>query len=93
MVRWSALVPVLLVLCRSSSSQPVRVAEAPRRVVARVIPDRLPEFERTQVKSEKPNPIDRNREIEPAAPSKHPPEWWAVQNAIAAEEDASSRSS
>ena len=74
MVRWSALVPVLLVLCRSSSSQPVRVAEAPRRVVARVIPDRLPEFERTQVKSEKPK-------------------WWAVQNAIAAEEDASSRSS
>ena len=50
MTRWLALVPVLLVLCVCSSSQPVRLAHA-------ALPDRSPE-------------------------------WWAVLNAIEAEEDA-----
>ena len=78
MTRWLALVPVLLVLCVCSSSQPVRLAQA--RVVAWDGPDRLP-----AVKAE---PVDRNRETKLAAIPNHSPEWWAVLNAIEAEEDA-----
>ena len=50
MTRWLAAIPVLLVLCVCSSSQPVRLAHA-------ALPDRSPE-------------------------------WWAVLNAIEAEEGA-----
>ena len=50
MTRWLAAIPVLLVLCVCSSSQPIRPAHA-------ALPDRSPE-------------------------------WWAVLNAIEAEEDA-----
>ena len=84
MTRWLALVPVLLVLCICSSSQPVRLAQA--RVVAWDGPDRLPAVKQAQLKSEKPKSVDRNRETVLAA--HRSPEWWEVQNAIAAEEDA-----
>ena len=74
------------VLCVCNSSPPVRLAQA--RVVAWVGPDRVPVVTRTQVKSEILIPVDRNREIKLAALPNHPPEWWAVLNAIEAEEDA-----
>ena len=78
MTRWLALVPVLLVLCVCSSSQSVRLAQA--RVVGWAGPDRPP-----AVKAE---PVDRNRETKLAALPDHSAEWWAVLNAIEAEEDA-----
>jgi predicted secreted hydrolase len=88
MTRRSALVVLLLVLCGCSSSQPARLAQAPHRVVASVGSDRLQAVKRTQAKSEKPKPVDRSREAELASLPKHSPEWWAVRNAIEAEEDA-----
>jgi hypothetical protein len=86
MTRWFALVPVLLVLFVCSSSQPVRLAQA--RVVAPSGPDRRAAVKRTQVKSEKPGPVDPGPEIRLAAVAVHSPEWWAALSAIEAEEDA-----
>ena len=83
MARWLALVPVLLLFCGCSSNEPLRLAQTPHQVATWV----RPAVKRTQAKSDVSKPVASDRETELAALPKNSPEWWALHDAIEAEDN------